>query len=74
MPALVSQCNDIIDTIRVIGSKTVSTEMDRIIRDMNAFVIFRLKEDATYSSEIRYRPTPQGARIAASLQKPIECS
>jgi len=47
-PKHVERAAENIDTIRVVGSKKISTEMDTAVRDMNAFVNFRLKDDSEY--------------------------
>lgn len=44
----VEKAADNFDTIRVVGSKRISTEMDKDVRDANAYVNFRIIDDSEY--------------------------
>ena len=54
------------DTIRLVGSKRISTELDQIIQDMNKYVNFRFKYDAedVYTRSDHYNFARKGVPIA----------
>ncbi len=54
------------DTIRLVGSKRISTELDKMIQDMNKFVNFRFKYDAedVYTRSDHYNFARKGIPIA----------
>ena len=55
-----------IDTIRLVGSKRISTELDALIMDTNQFVNFKFKYDAedVYTRSDHYSFAAKGIPIA----------
>jgi Zn-dependent M28 family amino/carboxypeptidase len=45
----IDRASENMDTVRLVGSRRASTELDEVVRKMNAFVGLRLLDDAEYA-------------------------